>query len=125
MTNYDKILIVIVVLLSLAGIYKGKSQLDNSNSKYVYIEVNGEKYREIVFDENTDISTVIDTDYGHNEVLVKDGKVMMIESDCRDQICVEESGMSKVGEINVCLPNRVSVEIRGLENDSEIDYMSH
>jgi hypothetical protein len=125
MTNYDKLLIVVVAIFSLAGIYIGKSQIDSSESKYVYIEVNGEKYREIVFDENTNMSTVIDTDYGYNEVLIKDGKVIMREADCRDQICVKESGISRVGEINVCLPNRVSVEIRGLESENEIDYISH
>lgn len=125
MTNYDKILIAVIVLLSLMGIYMGKNNLDSGGSKYVYIELDGEPFKEIVFDENTDLNTVIDSKYGHNEIRIKNGEVSMIDADCRDQICVEESGISKVGEINICLPNRVLVEIRGLAEDSEMDYMSH
>lgn len=125
MTNYDKILIAVVAVLSLAGIYSSKNSLESSDSKYVYIEVDGEEYKEIIFDESTDISMEIDSKYGHNELVVKDGKVKMTDADCNDQICVKEKPISEVGEINVCLPNRVLVEIRSADMESEIDYISH
>lgn len=125
MTNYDRILIAVVVVLSLAGMYLSKNSLESGDSKYVYIEVDGKPYKEIVFDESTEITTVIDSKYGHNELMIKDGKVKMIDADCKDQICVKESAISEVGEINVCLPNRTLVEIKSADLESEIDYISH
>ena len=125
MTNYDKILIAVVALFSLTGMYLSKNSIKSSDSKYVYIEVDGSPYKEIVFDEDTEITTAIDSKHGHNELLIKDGKVKMIDADCNDQICVKESAISEVGEVNVCLPNRTLVEIRGVDLENEVDYISH
>ena len=47
----------------------------------------------------------------------------MIEADCNDKICVNTRPARKDGQSVVCLPNRVVVEIRSIEQD-DIDGVS-
>ncbi len=51
-------------------------------------------------------------DLGSNTVTVADGKVLVTEADCKNQICVNHAAISKKGECIVCLPNKVIVEIK-------------
>jgi len=44
---------------------------------------------------------------------LEQGKIRFAESDCPDKICVNTGWLSKNGQVAVCLPRRVSVEIRG------------
>lgn len=46
-----------------------------------------------------------------NTVVIADEKVRMSEADCKNQICVRHSTISKKGESIVCLPNRVIVTV--------------
>lgn len=48
----------------------------------------------------------------HNTAVIENSKVQMIESDCKNQICVNTGKISKRGECIVCLPNKVILEIR-------------
>lgn len=46
-----------------------------------------------------------------NTVEIKDGRVQMVDADCKNQLCVNHRAISEKGESIVCLPNRVLVEI--------------
>ena len=72
-------------------------------------------------DKEIDISR-----YGHeNIVIIEDNTVYMDYSNCKNQICVHTGEISDKGEIIVCLPNYVIVEIigngEGGEDDEAID----
>lgn len=57
-------------------------------------------------------------DYGKNIILeVGDGKARFLESDCNDKICIKTGYIQKCGEVAVCLPNRVAIEIKCIENE--------
>ena len=47
-----------------------------------------------------------------NTVEIKNGKVDVIEANCKNQICVKHREIDKKGETIVCLPNKVIVEIK-------------
>lgn len=47
--------------------------------------------------------------------------VRIISSDCEDQICVNTGELNKIGQSAVCLPARVSVEIKGGGRMSALD----
>ena len=51
------------------------------------------------------------------QITIKDGSVSMSFSDCSGQDCVDHEAVSKNGEMIVCLPNRVTVEITDSQND--------
>lgn len=49
----------------------------------------------------------------HNEIVIKDRTVHMEESSCKNQVCVDQGKINRVGQSIICLPNRVVVEITG------------
>ena len=66
----------------------------------------------------------IKTEFGYNLIEIGDGEVKVIDADCPDKLDVKQGSISKVGEIIVCLPNRMVIELKGIDNNREIDYMS-
>ncbi|MCI5697457.1 MAG: NusG domain II-containing protein [Clostridiales bacterium] len=62
---------------------------------------------------------------GHqNNVTIKDGKVSMTFSDCRNQNCVHQGAISNTSQAIICLPNQVVVEIVRERRD-DIDVISN
>ncbi len=50
---------------------------------------------------------------GETEIEVKDGQVQVVRSPGPQKICVRQGWISEPGQILICLPNRVTVEIPG------------
>lgn len=50
---------------------------------------------------------------GKLKVKVQDGKVWVSESSCKDKICINSGSISRTGESIVCLPNRITISIKG------------
>ena len=85
----------------------------------VIISLNGEVFKEVSLDENSVIP--IETEFGKNTVVIEKGEVFVTHSDCPDGLC-EKDRISKSGESIVCLPNRLSVTVRG-KNKEEVDVI--
>jgi len=90
--------ITALALLALAGALLGFRLLGSGGRGMVY--VNGSAVRESV--------TV-------NGVVVEvDGRrARVVGSPCRDKLCVRAGWLARPGDMAVCLPQRVIVEIRG------------
>jgi hypothetical protein len=126
LTKGDKYLIIFIVIISLASLIYIKKFVFNYNEKYISIQVDGEEIKEIIFDKNIIGKTIpINTKYGYNLIEIGDEKVRVIEADCPDKLDVKQGYISKIGEIIVCLPNRLVIEIKGLDNERDVDYISH
>ncbi len=50
---------------------------------------------------------------GETEIEVKDGQVRVVRSPGPQKLCVRRGWISKSGQMLICLPNRVTVEIPG------------
>lgn len=118
--------IVIFIILLIAGftfLYTNKKNISEKNNyKYVLIEVNGKEYKRLPLEGNNKIK--IKTKYGNNTVEIKDGKVKMAESDCKDKICIHMKSISIPGQSIICLPNRIVVSIEQ-EGEKEVDVVIH
>ncbi|SKC39284.1 NusG domain II-containing protein [Maledivibacter halophilus] len=126
MKRFDIIIIVLVVLISLASLGFLKLNSDKEyEKKYIEISVDGEIIKTIPFDDksNNDEFTV-KTKLGTNTISIKDGKVEIIEADCPDKLCVKDGPISQPGEILVCLPNKVVIEVKG-DRKREVDDLSY
>lgn len=56
--------------------------------------------------------------YGKNvKIEVLDDKLRFIESDCRDKICIKTGFISKCGDVAICIPNKVALQIKCQENN--------
>jgi len=106
-----------LIILSL-GAYYYTSTLSHT-SKAAVIYQNGEVIREI--DLNTvavPYSIDLDGEDGaYNRIYVENGQISIAEASCPDQICVAHKPISDGVEPIVCLPNRVTVQIKSAEGD--------
>ena len=64
------------------------------------------------FPLNKDITYRIETkDGSYNILTISNGEAKVIEADCANQVCVHTAPASKVGDMIICLPHKVSVVI--------------
>lgn len=124
MTKGDKILIISVVIISLLSLGFIKNNNAGYKQKYISIQVNGEEYKKIIFDKKIIGKTIpIETEFGYNLIEIGDGEVWVVEASCPDELDVKQGRISKSGEIIVCLPNKLVIEIKGTDEIGEIDYI--
>ena len=48
---------------------------------------------------------------GTNVIEVAEGRVRCVESDCGNQVCVQTGWVGSPGEMVVCLPHRLTVQV--------------
>jgi hypothetical protein len=116
MKKADIFLIVFYIIVSIGlAFYLSYDSIDY-NSKYLIIKVDNEilikrdlpiKGKEII---------PIETEYGINIIEINKSIVKIIESDCYNQICVKDGEIDEVGDVLVCLPHKLIVEIKGNSN---------
>lgn len=87
--------------------------MNTDSEKRVHITVDGDEYKNIPLDNDTNMSFTIYSDVGTNNVVIADGHVDVISADCPTQICVHTKSASKINDIIVCLPHKVVIEIIG------------
>ena len=126
LTKGDKLLIVFVLILALGSMgYIRKQGLSNKD-KYVSIQVNGKEVKKIIFDDAIIGNTIpIETEHGYNLIEVGDNEIRVIEASCPDQIDVKQGYISRIGETIVCLPNKMVIEIKGVDSVDGIDMMNY
>lgn len=52
---------------------------------------------------------------GSSQVQIRQGQVRFSHSPCRNQYCVHQGWLSRAGQVAICLPNQVSIELLGGE----------
>lgn len=60
----------------------------------------------------------------HNVILVEDGRLGFVKSDCPNQYCVHTGMISESGQTAVCLPNRVMIHIYGSPGEADADAVT-
>jgi len=111
MKKNDIYLIAAAVLLA-AAVWLWTNGIQNKDAgEEVIVCKDGEVFYSGLLSMETTI-TVEDDKGNVNIVLVKDGKAIMKEASCPDQICVQTRPVGKDGQSIICLPNRVSIEVR-------------
>lgn len=59
-----------------------------------------------------------ESDLGYNIIEVKDGRVHVKESDCKNQVCVQSGWSSIDGQLITCLPHRLVIEVVTSEDEA-------
>jgi len=116
--------IIIGLLVISIGIYIWYSAIFQDQNSLIYgeIMVGGEIAKTVELSENRIFSL---NELPNVSFKVSDGAIAFIESDCPDQICVNNGFLRRSGQISVCLPNLVSLIIRTTENNGNFDTMAH
>ena len=126
LTKGDKYLIVFIIIISIVSLFYVKNAALDYRQKYVSIQVNGKEVKKIIFDKKVIGKKIpMNTEFGYNLIEIGDGEVRVIDADCPDKLDVKQGFISKPGQVIVCLPNRLVIEIIGIDNEEDIDYISH
>lgn len=131
MKTLKKLDIVIIILLFILSftpnIIFSKTIYNSNKLVYASIKVDGKLYDNIPLSTNKGEKKLnIKSSSGNNSILIRDNNIKVISADCKDDLCVKQGEISKVGESIICLPHKLIIEIKGDEKDSSSDMiLSH
>ena len=96
------------------------------NENTVIIKLNGKIYDEVSLSDEKDVEIYLDNDIHLNTVRIKDYKAFMIYANCPDGLCLRHKPVearSSINDMIVCLPNRVTVEIKSDDKSKDYDII--
>lgn len=108
----DLIVLAVFIIAAALAIYF----MTKPTGSEVYIYKDGKLFEAVSL--STEKTVKIDE---HITVKISGGAAYVLKSDCKGQDCVKAGKISKVGEMIVCLPNKVVIKIVG---DGEVDYIT-
>ena len=110
--------IILLILIVAAGLIISFDPLaKKAGGTDVRVTLDGDTYG--IYSLAEDRTITIEKDGHTNVIVIEDGTVHMESSTCKNQICVHEGEVTAPGQLIVCLPNYVIVEIEGGEGSDE------
>lgn len=128
MKKWDKIIIVMLLIITFIPYLLVKSLFaGNFSQAYAYITVDGKFYKEIPLTGQIVYKEfMIETQKGSNKVVIENESIAVVEADCHDGVCKEFGFVSKPGEVIVCLPHGVYIEVKGQQIvEDEVDIRAY
>ena len=114
-TSADRVLFLLLLLLSLSGILFVKEVLPVGRT--VHIEVNGRPAYILPLDK--DRTVTVEGSLGKTLIEIKDRRVRVTDSPCRNKLCIQQ-GWVRSGTI-ICLPNRVAITVGYHDKSTTVD----
>lgn len=113
----DIIIIAAILIISLSVLLI--VTLTKEVGSIALVEVNGTVVGEYPLDEDGEFSL----NGGTNVLVITGGVAYMSYSNCPDHTCERTGKIQYVGETIICLPNRISITIKGSASDG-VDLVS-
>ena len=71
-------------------------------------------------------SNVVSKNNKNLYAIINGNEIKIVDADCKDELCIKQGSISKIGKTLICLPNELIIEIKGDEYDSSDDLiLSH
>ena len=115
--RYDLILIGALLVVSLAVVLI--TTLTRREGGYVEIEKNGELIATYSLSANGEYSL----NGGTNVLVIEGGVAYLKDANCPDKTCVKTGKIRYVNQSIICLPNEISITVRG-NSDDGVDIIS-
>ncbi|MDI6861193.1 MAG: NusG domain II-containing protein [Caldisericia bacterium] len=107
MKKIDKIILYFLIPFLLFSIFY--FSFETNNKTLIIIDKNGQ--REYSLFQKRILEC--EGKFGIVKVEIDNGKVRVIESNCKDKLCIKKGWISNIGEYSICLPNEVFIIIKG------------
>lgn len=121
----DIVVVVVVVTASVVSMFAVAQARPGAPGAEAIVEVNGrEVHRFVLSDGQPRREIRVEGMNGPSTVVIEDGRAFMLESTCRDKICIGMGRVDSSGQSVVCLPNRVVIRIVGSRKPSSVDSVS-
>lgn len=113
--------LMLVLICILVAIFVGIFVFVNNHNQNEFLPVavikydNNEIYRIDLNSVDEPYYIPIENEY-HTKILVEKGKICFAEAECPDKVCVNTGKISRPGQIAVCIPAKLIIEITGRES---------
>ena len=113
------IIVIAVLLLGTLSVF-AITALTREEGNFAVVEIDG--VVEAKYPLNVDGTFVLNG--GTNTLVIENGAAYLSYSNCPDHTCELTGKIHYVGQTIVCLPNRLSVTVRGEVTDGGVDIVS-
>ncbi len=123
--KWDFIIIIALLCLSFIPELIFGLSLDTSGSgNYAAITIDGKPYKTIDLSRHRgDEQFTVATEHGYNVIEVRNSSIGIIEADCPDHLCIKAGFIENPGELLVCLPHKVMIEIKTEASTAGLDVI--
>ena len=115
--------VLITALMAFAALTMKNTQIDY-DAKVLQIQVDGKVVNEVALPVAEKQTIPIKTKRGYNLVVIEKDQVFIQEADCPDLICTHATPIHQIGDLLVCLPHKLVLEIKGRAL-KKIDVMAY
>lgn len=115
--------ILCIIVISISSYFFLSNKTSNED-KYISIQINGNEVKKFPYNsKDLNWSYQIKTPQGINTIIMTKKGIAMKEADCPDQTCVHMSPISEVGEMIICLPHKLVIEIKSTDQLEGLDMV--
>jgi hypothetical protein len=113
------ITVLLLALSLLIGLYTTFWHAEGHGAEAVVL-VDGKRWArlDLFHDQQLEVPGPL----GHSHIRVQDGRIRFEDSPCPNKLCVHTGWLSQGGEVAICLPNRISVQV--LADDPRFDAIN-
>lgn len=112
MHKYKKDLILILLILVIASIgFFINHTIHKQPAAIVEISVDGKVTESYPLNQDLDI-ILQGYGTGTNHLIIQDNHAWITEATCPDKVCIHQGKIQENGQMLVCLPNRLIVQIK-------------
>ena len=123
--KYDITLIIVIIIVNCFLIYYNSKHIVYSDNNEAFIYSDNKLVGQYVLKKDYENEFTIKSNEGYNTVKIKNNKIWIEDTDCPDKYCKLQGQISGVGQVIVCLPNKLLIKIVGNEKDREVDFIAH
>ena len=120
LTNGDKILVFLLVISSVATL----ALLQSSEESGSAVEIKIMNRHFATFPLKADTTFTVIGAIGETQISIAKGKVRVLQSDCRQKICVKTGWISRGGQLIVCVPNQVVIAVIGKKEEDFLNVIT-
>lgn len=113
-------IVVISALLLVALSVFGVSMLTRETGNMAVVEIDGV----VIAEYPLNVDGTFSLNGGTNTLVIENGAAYLSYSNCPDHSCENMGKIHYVGQTIVCLPNHLSVTVRGEVTDGSVDFVS-
>ncbi len=111
--------VLLAALALLLGLYTMFWHAEGHGAEAV-VRVGGKPWARLNLFQDQDLH--VPGPLGESHIQVRDGQARFVDSPCPNKLCVHSGWLSQGGEVAVCLPNRVSLQV--LASDPRFDAIN-
>ncbi len=104
------ILLIAGILIIAAAVWLGLRLTSSGGGSTVLVTVDGEQYASLPLGRDAEL-LIESADGGENLLVISGGEARVESANCPNGVCVDTGAVSEDGELIVCLPHKVVIEI--------------